>query len=301
MWFDEKKSSLGSVLRVTFEHPDQLIGTKLLLTCWERIDAFEKKYSRFLPGNMLENMNVKIGEWQSVDAETFGHLRRVRDLEDRYALGFSLAVKGILERLGYDSSYSFQVQRGKNNKKADEVIARDFLLRNGEVFIDNPIEFGGFGKGYALDMVVEVLGAECQNICLDFGGDLYVKGVNEKGEKWKMIIESPFHVDEAIGTVDLDGLFLTTSNTLKRRWGANGKYHHLIDPATGTSANYWTGVSVLADSGMEADFLATALFCTSADGIDVASNSLLGSHFLLVDRGGKIYQHDFPCVLFSEE
>lgn len=301
MWFDEKKSLLGSVLRVTFEHSDQSIGTKLLLTCWERIDAFEKKYSRFLPGNMLENINRNVGEWQSVDAETFGHLQRVRDLEDRFPLGFSLAVKGALERLGYNSNYSFQVQMGENTKKANEVIVRDFLLRPGEIFIDNSIEFGGFGKGYALDMVVEVLGAQCQNICLDFGGDLYAKGANEKGEKWKMVIESPFRIDEAIGTVELDGSFLTTSNTLKRRWGSNGEYHHLIDPAKGTSANYWTGVSVLAPSGMEADFLATALFCTGADGINVALESLSDSHFLCIDPGGKIYQHDIPCVLFSGE
>lgn len=294
MWFDENRTLLGSVLRVTFEHSDQLIGLNLLSVCWERIDAFEKKYSRFLTDTILEKMNSRVGEWQPVDAETFGHLQRVRDLEDRYPLGFSLSVKSALERMGYDSHYSFN-----GSVEAGSVDSRDFLLRDGEVFLYGPIEFGGFGKGYALDMVVEVLKNECSNICLDFGGDLYAKGVNEKEEKWIMAIENPFQADEAIGTVELDGLFLTTSNTLKRRWGQEGEFHHLIDPRKGTSANYWSGVSVLAKSGMEADFLATALFCTDEAEMNLASKSLAGSHFLLVDPAGRIFQSNFPVVLFS--
>ena len=111
-----------------------------------------------------------------------------------------------------------------------------------------------------------------------------------------MIIESPFRVDEAIGAVELDDLFLTTSNTLKRRWGSRREYHHLIDPRTGESANYWVGTSVLASSGMEADFLATALFCTKIEDIDAASISLSGGHFMLVDPAGEIFRHDFPTL-----
>lgn len=297
MWFDETRELLGSVLRITFEHDDVSVARKLMDRCWEQIDSFQKKYSRFLSGTVLEQMNARTGEWQMVDSETFGHLQRVRALEERYPLGFSLAVKGALERMGYDSGYAFE----EGDESAEGISGSDFLLREPhEVFIRYPIEFGGFGKGYALDMAVDVLKNESKNMCLDFGGDLYAKGVNEKGERWKMIIESPFRVDEAIGVIELDGLFLTTSNTLKRRWGSRGEHHHLIDPRTGESANYWVGASVLASSGMEADFLATALFCTNIEDIDSASESLSESHFMLVDPGGKIFQHDFSVVLFSK-
>lgn len=295
MWFDETRSLLGSVLRVTFECSDQFIGSGLMSACWERIGVFERKYSRFLKDTLLEKMNSRVGEWQSIDEETFGHFQRVRDLEDTYPLGFSLAVKGALERIGYDSNYTFEEKERVINRDA----SRDFLLRDGEVFLYHPVEFGGFGKGYALDMVVEVLKNECQNICLDFGGDLYAKGLNEKGERWRVVIESPFMADEAIGIVELDGLFLTTSNTLKRRWGTKGEYHHLIDPITGIPANYWVGVSVLATSGMEADFLATALFCTSLDRINLASEALSKRSFLLIDPQGQLRQSNFPIVLFS--
>ncbi len=296
MWFDETRILLGSELRITFECNNEFDGDRLLLTCWKKISQFEKRYSRFLLGNVLEDINTRVGEWQTVDDETFEHLNRVRVLEEKYPFGFSLAVKGALERMGYDAHYSFV---GKGIEAGDGE-TRDFLLRDhGEVFIFQPLEFGGFGKGYALDMVVQILDDECHNMCLDFGGDLYARGVNQEGKKWVMVIESPFKDDEVIGTIVLDGMFLATSGTRKRRWGANNEYHHLIDPIKGTSANYWAGVSVLSSSGMEADFLATALFCTDADGIDMASESLSDSHFLLIDSGGKIYQHDFSAVLFQ--
>jgi len=297
MWFDETRELLGSVLRITFEYDDVSVARKLLDRCWGHIDAFQKKYSRFLSGTVLEQMNARIGEWQMIDRETFGHLQRVRALEEHYPLGFSLAVKSALERLGYDSRYVFE----KGSGPVDGFPGSDFLLREShEVFLHYPIEFGGFGKGYALDMAVETLKNECRNMCLDFGGDLYAKGINEKGERWRMVVESPFRVDEAIGVVELDDLFLATSNTLKRRWGSRSEHHHLIDPRTGEPANYWVGASVLAASGMEADFLATALFCTKIEDIDLASNSLSDSHFMLVDPRGKIFQHDFSVVLFSE-
>lgn len=298
MWFDETRELLGSQLRITFEHSDYFVARSLLDSSWERIGDFQKKYSRFLSGNVLEKINERIGEWQRIDVETFGHFRRVRDLEDRYPLNFSLAVKTVLERMGYDSNYSFREKDGVGDGRD---CAQDFLLRGeDEVFLYAPVEFGGFGKGYALDMVVAILKHECRNICLDFGGDLYAKGLNEKGEAWKMALESPFVLDEAIGLVELNGAFLAGSNTLKRRWGREGKYHHLVDPKTVRSADYWAGVFVMAHSGMEADFLATALFCADANTVSTASKNLSESLFLLVDLHGGIHNHDFPGVLFSE-
>jgi thiamine biosynthesis lipoprotein len=47
------------------------------------------------------------------------------------------------------------------------------------------------------------------------------------------------------------------------KFEAAGRYHHLFDPATGTSANHYIAVSVVAASTMVADALSTALYVTS--------------------------------------
>lgn len=165
------------------------------------------------------------------------------------------------------------------------------------LFISDPIEFGGFGKGYALDLAAQILESHCKNLCLDFGGDLYAQGKNPKSEPWKIALESPFKLDEAIGTVIMNKQFLTASNTLKRRW-KKGKMHHLIDVKNQKPADYWEGSYVMADSGITADLLATGLFCTSPEDLQANESAFADCHFMLVDKNGKLFQQNFQAELF---
>lgn len=294
MWFDQSKQLLGSHLRITFECQDVNLGESLMILTFDAIEAFHLKYSRFLHGNILEEINANIGTWQKVDEETFSYLSRVQLFLKEYGLNFSLAVKSALDRIGYDSTYSFQE---KNFTKSISGVMD--LREGGEIFLSDPIEFGGFGKGHALDLAVEVLKDYCANICLDFGGDLYAKGVNEKGEPWIMALESPFLEGEAIGKITLNGGFLAASGSLKRKWGKNGELHHLIDPQKGTSADYWAGVFVQAQSGFLADSLATALFCTDSETLRNVNEKLSDLHYLIVRKDSSYVDHNFPGELFS--
>lgn len=300
VWLDQSREFLGSHLRITFSCSDSSAGARLLEQCWSEIEKFHLKYSRFLTGNVLEQINAHLGVWQKVDDETFSHLRVIETLQRRYPLHFSLAVKKALEKIGYDSTYTFRpiddVSAGDTleNPPAGSVILRDPC----DLFIADPIELGGFGKGYALDLCAGILRDTCPDVCLDFGGDLYAQGRNPSGEPWKMVLESPLVLGEAIGSVILDGLFLTASGTLRRRWGSSGELHHLIDPHRGRPADYWAGTFVLANSGLKADFLATGLFCTDTASLDRCADQLADTHFLLVGKDGSAQNHDFSCELF---
>ena len=46
---------------------------------------------------------------------------------------------------------------------------------------------------------------------------------------WKIGLESPFALDEVIGTIDLVDDSLACSAGTRRKWGS---HHHLIDPHT---------------------------------------------------------------------
>lgn len=294
MWFDQSIELLGSHLRITFECQDASLGESLMSQSFNAIEAFHLKYSRFLQGNVLEEINSNIGVWQKVDEETFQYFSRVQLFLQEYGLNFNLAVKGALDRMGYDNTYSFQ------EKGIPMGVSGVAELREGnEIFLSDPIEFGGFGKGHALDLAIGVLKDHCDNICLDFGGDLFARGITEKGESWIMALESPFSEDEAVGKITLNGGFLTASGSLKRKWGRNGELHHLIDPQKGTSANYWSGVFVYAQTGFLADSLATALFCTDPETLHNVNEKLSDLQYLLVRKDGSYLNHNFPGELFS--
>lgn len=295
MWFDQNRELLGSTLRITFEHEDQEQGDLLLKSCWKKIEHFHNKYSRFLSDSTLAAMNSHIDEWQTIDMETYGLIKATQELVKKYPLNFSLAVKKTLENIGYDQNYSFQP---KENAGKGPLKIKIELKEPDQLFINAPIEFGGFGKGYALDLAAGTLIPYVKNICLDFGGDLFAKGQNQKGEAWKIALESPFQLDEAIGTIILDGEFLTASNTLKRSWGKDKKLHHLIDVKNQKPADYWSGSYVLSDSGMVADYLATALFCTSPEDLEKVSNEIKDCKFMLADHEKSLFQHNFKADLF---
>jgi thiamine biosynthesis lipoprotein len=53
-----------------------------------------------------------------------------------------------------------------------------------------------------------------------------------------------------------------TSGGYGTKFEATGRFHHLFDPLTGTSAHGYLAVSVLAASTMIADALSTALYVT---------------------------------------
>jgi thiamine biosynthesis lipoprotein ApbE len=48
---------------------------------------------------------------------------------------------------------------------------------------------------------------------IDFGGDLYANGPD-----WKIGLENPYNLEEVIGVISLDNLFLACSSGSKRKW-----------------------------------------------------------------------------------
>ena len=113
------------------------------------------------------------------------------------------------------------------------------------------IDTGGFGKGFAADLVAERLEGSA---AVDCGGDLRIVG------------DAPFAVDirhpvtgEVIDTAQVAAGAIATSGIDARIWRtADGGYaHHLLDPSTGRPA--WTGVvgaTALAPTALEAETLA---------------------------------------------
>lgn len=109
-------------------------------------------------------------------------------------------------------------------------------------------EEGAFGKGYAIDRMLEVLKAEgATQAVINFGGQIGTLGSTE------VTIADPKHRDHPIVAFTLAKRSLSTSSTSE-------KPGHIIDPRTGESVPARGSVSVISDSALEADILSTALY-----------------------------------------
>lgn len=280
-------------ISVACEKGNEIEAEKTIAQAFSRAKEIEKKYSRFVKGNVLADLNSRLGEWVKVDKETFDLLRFGDDLKKKTGGVFDLSVKGILESWGYDAEYSFK-EKGEGKLGGME-------FSNDEVRLSAEIELGGIGKGYAVDEMAKILEKFCGRYFVNAGGDIFAKGLDEKGEKWKVYFEHPSDTEQVIGFVNVEekGMGLACSSPSKRVWASDK--HHLVNPLTKQPANKMLAVYTQAKNCSLADAYSTALFVM---GYEVAKEKLgeLPIQAMLVDVSGAIYRtHKFCGDLFMRE
>ena len=118
-------------------------------------------------------------------------------------------------------------------------------------------------------------------------------GSKPDGSSWNVAVTDPRaeNDDDYLGVVALNGTeFLSTSGDYEKYFIENGvRYHHIMDPSTGYPATSGvTGVTVVCDSGLEADALSTACFVL---GVEKGTQLLkaYGADGLFVDEDHHVY------------
>ncbi len=126
------------------------------------------------------------------------------------------------------------------------------------------IDFSAIAKGYAVDVVGELLESRgIINYMVEIGGEVRCRGNNYEGKPWSLGIEDPTVStleQKLLAIVRLKDLSLATSGNYRNYYEEDGKiYAHIIDPRTGyTSKHNLLSASVFASDCMAADAYATA-------------------------------------------
>ncbi len=124
------------------------------------------------------------------------------------------------------------------------------------------VDLGAIAKGFALEEQLVVLRtAGIKSALLSAGGSNYALGTKPDGSQWRIGIRHPRKEDEILGYVKLKDMALDTSGDYERYFIDDGvRYHHILDPHTGRPARGFISVTVVCESPVRADALATALF-----------------------------------------
>ena len=131
------------------------------------------------------------------------------------------------------------------------------------------LDFGGIGKGLALDRAAGILRARGVKSALLHGGTSSIVAVGAPPGRpgWEVHL-GPF--DDRyprIETVVLRDASLSSSSAYERPLeGREGKRSHIFDPRTGQPVAGVLGTSAIADTGMESDALSTAFFVLGREG-----------------------------------
>jgi thiamine biosynthesis lipoprotein len=146
----------------------------------------------------------------------------------------------------------------------------------GRVFLPQAgmaLDFGGFGKEYAVDIVSLVArdhGIEASLV--DFGHDIRAGGAPPGRPAWHIGLEDPQRPGTTWSSVALAGKSIASSGDYIRGFTVDGRrYGHIIDARTGWPvANGCTQATVIADTCLQAGMLSTAAFILGIEaGLDL--------------------------------
>jgi thiamine biosynthesis lipoprotein len=222
----------------------------------------EERCTRFNPQSEAMRLSNQIGVSLPVSPvlyEAVGFALEVAKASDG---AFDPTLGLAMERLGFNREYSTGQTVHTDIEPTSAVSYRDVLLDpiRKTITLLRPLvlDLGAVAKGLAVDMAAREL-REFESFAINAGGDLYLGGCNPKGEPWTIGIRHPRHEDALIDSVVLSNRAVCTSGDYERT-ADDGKVHHILDPRTNAPAKSAASVTVIAQSTMLADALATAAF-----------------------------------------
>ena len=128
---------------------------------------------------------------------------------------------------------------------------------------------GGFGKGYAVERMVELLRAQGVEAAMVSGGSSTLYGIGappDEPQGWRADICDPKDRGRVVETVYLRDESLSTSGSYEKSFTVGVVvYSHIMDPCTGMPAEGTLAVSVLAASAFYIEVWSTALFVNGAE------------------------------------
>ena len=178
----------------------------------------------------------------------------------------------------------------------------DFDART--VFYTKPglrLDFGGIGKGYALDVAAQVLKGNDIECALLSGGDstFVAIGAPSGTPGWNVIIDKKYDVaEDFVDRVVIKDEAFSTSSGEGRSFEVEGqRFSHIYDPRTGGAVDETLGAMSICPTGAQADALSTTFlimgedevrsFCTTHQDVKAVKVGL-------VDGQPKAVRFNFP-------
>jgi len=260
--------------------------------------VFNQSLSTYIPDSELSQFNQR-------DSLVFQFpymlpvLKKSQEVYERSGGAFDPTVGPLVNAWGFGPSGalpkdSIDINRLLPLVGFDKIAFDDKMVRKASpgVYLD----FSAIAKGYAVDVVASLLESRgLSNMLVEIGGELVARGVNDKGEIWKVGINQPDEKDftnELFSIVALDNKALATSGNYRNYYEVDSvRYSHTIDPRTGFPVQHGLlSATVVASDCMTADAYATALMVMGTENaillLDQAKE--LEAYLIYNDESGKI-------------
>jgi thiamine biosynthesis lipoprotein len=121
------------------------------------------------------------------------------------------------------------------------------------------------------------------------GGNIGALGTKTNGEPWKIALVNPDNTNDSLATFQFSGMSISTSGNYERYFSPDKKVNHIMNPRTGFSVADVISVTIICESGTQADALSTSVFVMGVkEGMKLVE-SLNNVECLIVDFDRKLH------------
>lgn len=288
----------GTLVEFTLRNSDPVIASAVVATIGQDFRAMHRDWHAWQPGMLTElNSQLKDGKPHQLDPFLLPLFEQSMLLTRQSKGLFDPAIGQLIELWGFHSDDKPSGPPPAEQKIADWVsrapTMADLKLDGDQLQSRNPavqFDFGGFAKGYAIEVAQERLQqAGVSDAIINAGGDLCVIGSH--GERpWRVAIRDPIKFDVLAEIKLKDGECAMTSGNYERfREHNDRRYAHIIDPRTGWPVEHIISTTVIAPDGGTADAAATALTVAGPEQWLEIARSMRLTDVMLVDINGHIH------------
>ena len=271
------------------------IPKEVLMAARQLALELDDRLSPFKPGSEISRINRAAGVGPvRVSSGTYRLIEKAIEWSGLSNGAFDMTIRPATQLWGIGKKGSFIPDSQSLKNLMPLVDYRKILLdhKAGTVMLlqsGMSIDLGGIGKGYAADLIGDLLKQNgVRHAMINAGGNLVSVGGKSDEVPWHTGIQNPLMVrGNILGTMPLCDASLVTSGVNERFFIKSGRrYHHLLDPITLQPVdNDLLSVTVIGQKSVDLDALSTAVFVMGPEsGAELARKSGCDVLFVMKDH-----------------
>jgi thiamine biosynthesis lipoprotein len=265
---------MGTLTNITVVAGDADTAQKSIVAAFEQFKEVERLMSYHDINSKINEINrTAYGTPLKVDESIFQVLNKAVEFSRLTDGAFDITVAPLID-LWNAAADANELPTKEDIQAAMEKVGSDKLIldpnqKTVQFAVEGmKLDLGGIAKGYAIDKAIQAIQqVGALGAMVDVGGDIRVFGKPPRNKRyWSIGLQDPQDTSDTI----LPGSYLlvlkvkdaavTTSGDYRRFVTIQGQKHsHIIDAATGQSARDMSSVTIITDTALKADALATAV------------------------------------------
>lgn len=261
----------------------------------QAVRDLEEQISQWKPQSQATYINRHAGvEPVRVSFEVFNLLQTCKTVYQETGGAFDVSVGPLLKLWGFYKGEGHLPSPDELRETVEHVGLDKVLLDEAERTVSFSVpgmhlDFGGIGKGLALDAAAEVIRNYGVSSAILHAGTSTVLAIGAPPGTfgWTVRIRNPYNTTEYIDEVCLKDESLSTSASYEKWFELDGKkYCHIVDPRTGLPVEGMISATAIVSSGTLSDALSTAFFVMGAEETQKYCNEHPGVRAILVPHSG---------------